>query len=276
MPKRAPGARAKGIGTQLRAFRHEAGYNHLEPVTDQLGWNKARLSRLETGATNPTVDAVASLLTIYGIKDERRERLLEAVRSVDEPGWWEKTAGMTKESAALADYENEASEVVSWAPLLIPGLLQTMDYASAFMDIAFRMSHEEIGVRLGTRRERQRAIAGKRYTAYLGEPALRAVVGDRAVMAAQLRSLTNRDNVSVRVVLTSAPAHLGQIGPFLLLRFPAADTVVNVELLESATFQDDPDLTVAYETAVTQIDAVALSATESAHLIEKIRKEMED
>lgn len=275
MPKRAPGARAKGIGAQLRALRLEAGFGTLEPVADQLDWSKSRLSRLETGAINPTVDAIAALLAIYRITDDRRERLLEAVRTVDEPGWWEKTAGMTKESAALADYETESSELISWAPLLVPGLLHTMDYASALMEGAFGVNHEELGALLGARRERQRAVAGKPYTAYLGEPALRAIVGDRRIMAAQLRSLVDRDDVTIRVVPMDAPVHLGQMGAFLLLRFPTADAVVNIELLRSAVFQDDPDLTAPYELAVTQIRGVALGETESARLIEQVRKEME-
>ena len=73
---------------------------------------------------------------------------------------------------------------------------------------------------------------------------------------------------------TAAPTRLGQPGPFLLLRLRAAVAVVNVELRRSATFQDDPDLTAPYEQAVTQI-AAALGETESAHLIELIRKERE-
>lgn len=248
----------------------------LTAAAEQLGWDKARLSRLENGKQNQTVEDVSAILFMYGVTDDdARERMFEAVRSVDEPGWWEKTAGMTKESAALADYEHEAEELVSWAPLLIPGLLQTMDYAAAFMEAAFGMSTEDIGIRLGARRERQRSLGSKRYTAYLGESALRSIIGDRRIMAAQLRSLTGRTDVTIRVVPTSAPTHLGQLGPFLLLRLRMAVTIVNVELLRSATFQDDPDLTAPYEQAVTQIAAVALGETESAHLIELIRKEME-
>lgn len=275
MPKRAPGARAKGIGAKLREYRIEAGFTRLESVAEQLGWNKARLSRLETGVTNPTVDVVASLLTIYRINDDRRERLLEAVRAVDEPGWWEKTAGMTKESATLADYEHEASELISWAPLLIPGLLQTMDYAGAFLETS-GLGPDDIGARLGARRERQRAVSARRYTAYIGEPALRAVVGGRRVMDAQLTALERRDDVTIRVVPTLCAAHSGQLGGFLLLRFPSAPVVVHHEMLASGVFLDDPALTAPYETAVTQIGAVALGETESARLITQIREEMED
>lgn len=273
MPRRSPGARAKGIGAELRRIREEVGLS-LRAAAEQLDWDKARLSRIETGQQNPTLEDVAQLLAIYGITDERRERLFDATRSVDEPGWWEKNSGVTKESAALADYESEASELVSWAPLVLPGLLQTMDYASAVME-TYVISPEDIGRRLGVRRERQRAVAGTRYAAYVGEPALRALIGGRRVMAAQLAALRDRDDVTIRVVPTASPAHLGQMGAFLLLRFPAAPTVVHVEMLRSAVFYDDLDLTGPYDEAVTQIDSVAMGETESALVIDEIRKEME-
>lgn len=274
MPRRSPGARAKGIGAELRKLRTERQLV-LRAVADQLGWDKARLSRIENGHQNQTVEDVSALLVVYGITDDvDKERMFDAVRSVDEPGWWEKTGGVTKDSAALADYETEASERVSWAPLVVPGLLQTMDYASALME-TYDIGPDDIGLRLGARRERQRAVAGKPYTAYLGESSLRALVGGERVMAAQLDALHGRDGVTIRVVPTAAPAHLGQIGGFLLFRFPEAAPVVHVEMLASAVFHDDPPLTRPYETAVTQIDSVAMSETESARLIERIRKELE-
>lgn len=272
MPKRSPGARAKGIGAELRRIRDSVGLS-LRSAADQLGWDKARLSRIETGQQNPTVEDVSALLAIYGIIGDEREILLEAVRAVDEPGWWEKVQGMTKESAALADYESEAHELVNWAPLLLPGLLHTLDYAGAVMEM-YGIGHDDVGLRLGARRERQRAVAGKPYTAYIGLAALNAKTGGAQVMAAQLRALLGREDVIIRVVPQEA-AHLGQLGAFMLLRFPAAPSVVHVELLSSGVFHDTAELTGLYESAVAQIDSVAMSETQSARAIERIRKEME-
>lgn len=275
MPKRSPGARAKGIGAELRRIREAETDLSLGEAAAVLDWDKSRLSRIENGKQNITEVDVAALLATYHVTDDRREELLERARAVDEPGWWEKAAGVNKESAALADYESEASELVSWAPLLVPGLLQTMDYAGSVMEHAFGMNADDVGMRLGARRERQKAVAGKPYAAYVGEPALRAVVGDRRVMTAQLDALLDRNGVTIRVVPASTPAHLGQVGAFMLLRFSAANPVVNIELLRSAVFLDDPAMTDPYEAAVTQLQGVAMSETESARLIEQVRKEME-
>lgn len=274
MPKRSPGARAKGIGAELRHLREQADIK-LTDAAERLGWDKSRLSRLENGQQNQTVADVSALLAIVGVTDDdTRDRMLDAAASVDEPGWWEKTGGVTKASAALADYEGEASGLVSWAPIVLPGLLQTMDYAGAFME-TYGLSADEIGLRLGARRERQRVVAGKPYTAYVGECALRALIGGPKAMSAQLGALLDRDDETIRVVPTATRAHLGQMGGFLLLHFPAAPLVVHVEMLSSGVFYDDPTLTAPYEAAVTQLARVAMSETESARLIEEIRKELE-
>lgn len=270
MPKRSPGARERGIGATLRRIRTERDIK-LTDAADQLRWDKSKLSRIETGKQNITVEDVAQMLGSYGIDEHERDAVLEAVRSVDEPGWWERIRGITRESATLADYESEANELIDWGPGLIPGLLQTMDYAAAVMEL-YGIDHDLIGARISARRERQRAVAGTTYTAFIGMAALRANVGGGRVMVAQLDSLLDRDDVTIRVV-PEAAAHLGQVGAFLLLRFPTAPTVVHVELLGSGVFHDTLELTGLYDLAATQIEGVAMSETESAHVIAQVRKE---
>lgn len=270
MPKRSPGARERGLGATLRGIREERGLSQ-RVAADRLRWGKDRLSRIENGRQNIALEDVALMLGAYGIDEAERKVILEAARSVDEPGWWERIPGITRDSATLADYESEASELVDWSPGLIPGLLQTMDYAAAVMEM-YSISGDLIGARMSARRERQHAVSGTTYAAFIGMAALRATVGGPRVMAAQLDSLLGRDDVTIRVVPETA-AHLGQVGAFLLLRFPAAPTVVHVELLGSGVFHDTAELTVLYDRAATQIARVAASETESARLIEQVRKE---
>lgn len=273
MPRRSPGARAIGIGAELRLLRQGEGHS-LRTVAKRLKWEVGRLSRIETGKQNPTVEDVAALLAILGVSGTQRDRILDEVRNVDEPGWWDRQLGLTKESAALADYESRATEIIDWAPLVIPGLLQTMDYAAAYMEI-LGIAADDIGARISVRRKRQGSIAGTRYTALVGESALRTVVGSPSIMAAQLRSLVTQETATIRVVPSDAPGHAGQFGAFILFRFPTAPVVVHAELLRSGVFHDRPQLTDPYVNAVTQIAGVALSETESARLIDAIRKETE-
>lgn len=259
---------------ELRELRKNCGLS-MAAVASRLGWDQSTVSRLETGKVNPTVEHVAAMLAIYGTTGGKRQELFDAARAVDEPGWWERNAGVTQWSAVLADYETQASELTSWGPQTVPGLLQTMEYGEAVMR-PHGLDADEIALRLAVRRERQRAVTGKPYTAYLGEPSLRALVGGRRVMAAQLADLQKREDVTIRVVPTQSPEHMGLMGGFLLLRFPKAPTVCHVEMLTSGVFHDHPALTEPYEAATTQLNDVAMSAAESFHLMESIRKEMED
>ena len=270
MPKPSPGARERGLGSTLRRIREERALSQRE-AADLLRWGKDRLSRIENGRQNITVEDVAQMIGAYGVDNDERESILDAARSVDEPGWWERIPGITRSSAVLADYESEAIELVDWDPVLIPGLLQTMDYAAAVMEM-YGIGSDVIGPRITARRERQRAVADTPYTAFIGMAALRAEVGGAAVAAAQLDSLLGRHDNVIRVVPETA-AHLGQLGGFLRLRFAGAPAVVHVELLGSGVFHDTPELTSLYDLAVTQIERVAMSTTESAHVIERIRKE---
>jgi hypothetical protein len=250
----------------------------MEEAARPVGLSKTILSRLETGGRNISPDEVAGLLAIYGVTGEERDRLLNMARSADEPGWWEVgIPGMTKESATLADYESTAVKITDWAPMLVPGLLQTMDYARAFMQV-YQLPREVIESRLIARLRRQQTMwrPDVEYTAFLGEAALLAEVGGPAVMGAQLHALLEterRPNIELRIVPMRTKAHLGQIGGFLLLEFPQASEVVHVELAASGTFHDEPPLTDSYVRAVAQLNEVAASATESTRRIEELAAE---
>jgi transcriptional regulator with XRE-family HTH domain len=133
MPRKSPGAKAKGLGSELRVLRKAAGIT-LEQAASALGLSKQVVSRLETGQRNIDADEVAGLLALYAVSGPKRDQLLTMARTLDDPGWWElPMPGVTRESATLADYEDRASRIVNWAPLLVPGLLQTMPFSRSFM-----------------------------------------------------------------------------------------------------------------------------------------------
>lgn len=277
MPRKSPGAKMKGIGSRIRALREVRGIKQ-EDLAGAVGWNKSILSRLEGGHRNIETDEVSALLAILKVTGDERDEILNEVRAQHEPGWWEKQPGLTRDSRTLVDYESDAREIIDWAPLLIPGLLQTMDYARAFMDI-YQLPMTDIGARLAMRMQRQ-ADLGKNgtYRAYIGQAALSATVGGRRVLAAQLRALLEigeRDGIEIRVVPINVDAHLGQLGAFMFLELKGGATVVHVEMARSAVFMDEQPLTDPYRTALTQVAAVAFGETESVRIITKHVAELE-
>lgn len=274
MPRKPPGARAKGLGSQLRICRENAEFN-LREAAEALDWDKSTLSRLETGKRNLTVEEVAQLLGVYRVRGKVRDELLSIARTIDEPGWWDQgLQGLPKESAMLAEYESEATQIVDWAPLLVPGLLQTMDYSRAWLR-ATGSDPTGIELRITARLRRQQILHNSvNYVALIGETALRTRVGDAATCAGQLaaiRTAADRPNVSVRIVPSEADAHPGQLGSFLAMEFDAAPSVVLAELLRSSVFMDEYDQTAPYLEAVSRLSEVALSETESRQLLTRMQ-----
>src|SRR5690606_1872070 len=192
----------------------------LRDAAEGVGWDFNRLHRIEKGQGPYNAEEISGLLGLYRVTGDRRERILATVRSLDEPGWWE-LAGVTSTMGALADYENDAQKITEWAPLLIPGLLQTMDYARSAIGFDPNLDTADIEARLTVRVRRQQILKEEvEYRAYLGLTALRSPVGGRQALARQLAALLKigqQDNVTLRVVLPDVDAQGALLGPFTAL-----------------------------------------------------------
>ncbi|GAA1988681.1 helix-turn-helix transcriptional regulator [Amycolatopsis minnesotensis] len=272
MPPKPPGVKAKALGAWLRVCREEAGLS-LREASEAADWDKSTLSRLETGKRNVSADEIAQLLGVFRVRGQVKKEIMALARTMDEPGWWgrsEGVEGLPKESVTLAEYEGMATRITNWAPLLIPGLLQTSDYTRAWLR-GTGTSPVGIESRVAMRAKRQQILrTSVRYVAYLGESALRARVGDAATSARQLAALREAGSlgtVSIRVVPGNAGPHAGQLVTFLTLEFPSAPPVVLVELLRSSIFMDEQRQTEPYFDTVTRLAEVAMSEAESARLI---------
>lgn len=270
MSKKSPGATARALGAQLRDCRESRGLT-LREVADIMEWDKSALSRVENGSRRPSVEDLALLLGTYRVAGRLRNELLAMARGSDEPDWWwHGDSGLPRSVTALVSYESEAARVVDWAPMLIPGLLQTRDYARAWM-LADRVDVSGVNARLTARMKRQRMLDhGFSYRAYLGEAALRTSVGDPAILAAQLaklRSMSTRPNVSIRLVPIGLYPQRAQLGGFHALEFSAASPMVLVELIRTSVFMNEADQTDPYLELADELAAVALTESETTDLI---------
>ncbi|QWF81304.1 helix-turn-helix domain-containing protein [Amycolatopsis sp. CA-230715] len=279
MPRKPPGVKAKGLGARLRVCREEAGLS-LREASEAVDWDKSTLSRLETGKRNVNADEVAQLLGVFRVRGQVKKEIMALARTLEEPGWWDQgTEGLPKESVTLAEYEDMATRITDWAPLLIPGLLQTPDYLRAWL-LSSGSNPAGIDARIAMRAKRQQILRTPlTYVAYLGEAALRTLVGDAATLARQLatlREVGRRDNVSIRVVPSNAGPHAGQLGSFMTLEFPSAPPVVLVELLRSSIFMDEQRQTEPYFATLPRLADVAMSETESARLITHLQTRLKD
>ncbi|WP_243790056.1 DUF5753 domain-containing protein [Saccharopolyspora gloriosae] len=209
------------------------------------------------------------------------ERILEQARSKDSQSWVSSgIPGVQKELASLVEFESTATQITEVAPMLIPGLLQTPDYMHASMA---QLPDSQVGARVLTRMERRTVLTKKNppnFTALIGEAALREPFGGPAAMAAQLKHIadmaTTQSNVSVQVIPSGSQTfHAAHAGQFILLRFPKADPIVQIDHYNSLIFLNGPRDIAAHAEAVDQLQAIALSESDSLNFVASIRTELE-
>jgi transcriptional regulator with XRE-family HTH domain len=271
--------KARALGAELREAREAAGKS-LRTLAHELDTNHVRLMRYETGTSVPAPEIVAALVTALGVSATERDRLVEMARDADTPNWLTADrAGVRQELTALIEFERTATRITNVATGLIPGLLQTSDYARAVMRGKPVGEVEKLVLmRLG----RREILSGRNapgLTAIIAENALREPIGGYAVMAEQLRKveeLAGWRNIEVRVVASGSTVwHPGHVGPFVVFEFPKARPIVHLEHYRSSAFLYNPGLAQEYLDAITTLLALAMDEQESVEFIAKVAEEME-
>jgi len=182
-------AKARGLGAELADLREQAGMTMRE-VADRLDWSASTLCRIENGMRDSTPEEIAALLVVYKITGARNDRMVSMAKTIDQSGWWEFTAdGLSRHLTALRAFEAEATRLTDVSMLLIPGLLQTPEYAGVVMEASgVDQSDDRVAIRTG-----RQAVLGRRKPpelhAIIDEAVLRRPLGGAEIMAAQLRKL---------------------------------------------------------------------------------------
>jgi len=280
MPKRPATVRARGLGAELRELRDAKKLTTRE-VAKHLGWSASTVSRTENGMRNISSEDVAALLVLYGVTGKERDRLLALARESDQPGWWEtQHPGLPSQLTALIGFESQATQIVDVELILMPGLLQTPEYARAMLDAA-SVPGLQAETRVATRLGRQALLsrpAPPEYLAIVDESVLRRPVGGKAVMAEQIRHMcraTERPNVAVQVIPYDLGAHAGLSGSYVLLEFAKARTIVHLEHKRSSLFLDEPDDIAPFVATVDTLRNVALDPIRSIECLKSLAVEYE-
>lgn len=269
----------RGLGGELRELR-KARKLPQRQVAIRLGWQPSKLSRMEAGIQGiPTAD-VASLLVIYGVTGDERKRLLGMAERSAESGWWEAIGGLSDESRTLIRLEAEATSVVNWQPLLVPGLLQLPDYTQALMrsgGIPDDEAQGRVAARLGRQAILSRATPPTLH-ALLDEMVLRRVLGSPRVMARQLRHLievADRPNVTLRVLPLAVGGHTGLDGSFALFDFPRNRSVVYLDHKLAGLFLEEAPQVAHFRREADRLAGVALSPVDSVEFVARVATEHE-
>ncbi|MET9338611.1 helix-turn-helix transcriptional regulator [Nonomuraea sp. NPDC003804] len=273
----SPTVRRLKLGQELRYLR-ERGKLTGARAASLLGWSPSKVSRIESAKTMPSEADIKAMAELYHAGDEKVVELLGLLHDADQRGWWEDYEdALPGEYTRLLGLEAEAIDQRDWEPQIVPGLLQTEDYARevilATRGIA-RITHSGVRSRVEARLDRQQRVLHRpdppTLCVNLDESVLMRRFGEPSVMREQMEHLlevSQLSHVSVRV-LTFESRHPVNTGAFIHLRFAAFDDVVYLESLYGARFVEDLELVAGYETAFDHIGSEALDEDESRVLIQ--------
>lgn len=271
--------RARALGAEIRHAREAAGVGFRE-LARRLDISHSALSHWESGRRPPSPEDVAGLLGILNVTGEERDRLLELARDASDPNWV--TPGLDKQLAALIEYERTATRITEVNPLLVPGLLQTGDYARAIMRAAGATRGEadhRAMVRIGRREVLEREEpAAPEFHALIGEYAFRYPACEASVMAAQARHLlrwAQRDNITIQVVPMRTGWTPMHSGAFILMEFARARPVIHLEHYRSSLTLTDGGDGQDYQAAADMVRRAAMSPDDTAALIADVAKRLE-
>jgi transcriptional regulator with XRE-family HTH domain len=266
--RKPPQARDRALGAQLKSIREQQTGLTLEAAATLLQWSSATMSRTENGKRHISAEEVAIILTTYKVPADQRDGLIKRAKAIDEPGWWSRPLpGLPAELGALASYEADANVITDWSVNLVPGLLQTYEYAMAFA-LGEGMSQEDAETIWMARLRRQQVVPKVDYTAYIGEAAIRTPFGGAAFVE-QLKRLydASRRGLGVRLVPEHRP-HGGLLQSWMLLEFPDSPPIAHVELLRSGVFLHDNEVQ-PYAEQRNRLHKIALSASETRDMLRK-------
>jgi len=261
---------------ELKRLREAAGLSQ-EAVAERLDWHHTKLMRIETGRTSPHPNDVRLMVEVYGLTDrEQAAALVKLARDARQRGWWYSYRDvLLNRYDFFIGLESEAASIRDFELAMIPGLLQTEDYARALMrGDSPELRDEEVERRVEVRMARQRVLVRDdrpQIWAILDESVVRRVVGGPAVMHGQLERLIDagQGRTTIQVIPYEAGAHPGQVGPFIILGFaePSESDVVYLETVGGNLYVDKSEETRLFATAFDHLRAVALSPGETLAML---------
>jgi transcriptional regulator with XRE-family HTH domain len=271
-----PAVRRRKLGTELRALRTGAGLTSGEAAR-LVGWHQSKVSRIETGSSGVKPADVRLLLDAYGVGDAQLRELLLALAGSDEGGgrhhWWHAYRGVLPPTYRdFISLESQASAMRTLETSVVPGLLQTPEYARAVTQAAVGgLDDERLDALVEVRLARQdvlRADPPLELAAILDEAVLHREIGGPDVMARQRKRLMEAarlPQVRLQVLPFTAGAHVGITGPFVIFSFSSTsdlDVVVLDHLTSSLYLERKEDLQ-AYTEAFNTLRIHALSPEDS-------------
>jgi transcriptional regulator with XRE-family HTH domain len=265
-----PPAVIAALAEQIRIAREQSGVTQAE-LAGRINYSDSAISMVETAQRVPTRDMIRRIDDALSA-DGKLHRL------------WQHAAkqNATARIIDLIDAEQRAVAIYEFHPVLVPGLLQTKEYAQAILRAGefTGASSEEIDERIATRLNRQKVLARSRppqYWVVLGEGALRLRVGSDDIMRAQLsylREITKSRHVNIQVIPFDAGAGLySGTGPMQIIDVNSTSVVYLEDPIVGRTISDASNVG-EYKEQFDLMRSQAPSVADSALRVERLMEEL--
>ena len=264
---------ASALRRQLLAELRQLRPSHVvtqRQVADALDWSPSKVTRIENGSVSISVTDLRALLGYYGVTDASVvDGLVDLARRSRRARSPFAAFGdvFAPDALRFFDYEQSATWIGAIELLVVPGLLQTADYARAVMGV-HDVGEEKAERFVRSRQVRQQVLDRPEpptLSFLVDESVLLRAIGGRVVMRAQLEHLlevAGRPHVAVRVIPFALGEHVGLRGPFVLLRFSGTndpDVVYIEQRRGDAIFQDELEVTANHQRLFDELEKRAAS-----------------
>ncbi|MGW7228207.1 helix-turn-helix domain-containing protein [Streptomyces cyaneofuscatus] len=264
-----------GLGAALRILRASSGME-AKAVARSAAMSRSKLSKIETGSVAPSITDVDCILSALGVSDEVKAEYMAAAReAATEVTAWRlvRRLGYSRKQQQVQALESRTALLRLFQPSLIPGLLQTPEYARAVF-ARKNLPETQLERTIGARLARQAVLysEGKTFRFIITESVLRWRILPPLAMAGQLDRLISASRlpgVDIRIAALSTPQRDFPGHSFVI----KDDRTVTVELVHAETVMTDPRDVSLYVSKFDRFSESAVSGDEMRTLVERIRDE---
>ena len=269
------------LSRRLLQLRVQSGYtaNH---VCDMLNWGRGKVGRFEANQwKRPEMSDIRDLLRIYDVDEGEREQLEELAIQARARPWWRDYSDIFENE--FPGFENDASRIRVFMPLVLPGLLQIQDYAEAFMRIGPRPPSWRRKV-LDTRLRRQEILSrpgdtAPMLTAVITEASLRYQWGSRSDRRDQIEHLIDmgrRPNIDLRIQRFTDGPPPGLMSAINIFDFAEGEPSIAFTETDFAVVEvNDPDQVSRYIQSFEKAVDGALEPSDTAIYLRQLADQLE-
>lgn len=277
---RNPSALRWLVGVELANYRKRTGLKQAD-AAKRAGVSVGKLSHLETGERQQQPSDIAKVLEAYHAPQHDINRLTSLAEVPDESNWWGAWRDVVPDwFGTFVGLERLATKEFVFEPIVIPGLMQTENYARELSRSSqrVRVDHSERVVEVRMERGQRLATENPLHLhAAVNEQALRLRIGNDEILREQyehLIHLASLENITFQVVVPERGRHEASTGQFVVLEFEQARPIVYAELQDGAMYVQHPGEVNTYRESARSLGEVALPPDESVRFVADLIKRL--